>query len=274
MPDVTTRSPGFTSEVPGTYSMRSVPSPKPTMTPCVRVRSTSAPAAALRSISSCTFDARSLGRMTRPTTPAGEITAMSAARPDDFPLSMVTVRNSGLAAAAMISAAVVSRPERSRSSSNCRRLSVRCATARSSCRRTCSVCTSCLRAALSVWTCCSATYPVQTPRTPSTTAIVARCTSENAPNVTACARGRPEAVLTCTEMRTTCSRMAAASRTPGRCLMSQGPWSGSRSNRWRSCAAGRTHRASCQRPARPTTAGPPRSTPAGRSPRAGACRGS
>ena len=46
--------------------------------------------------------------MTRPTTPAGEITAMSAASPSALPLSMVTVRNSGLAPAAMTSAAVVS----------------------------------------------------------------------------------------------------------------------------------------------------------------------
>ena len=69
----------------------SMPLAAPTTTPCTRVRSISAPAAALRSISSCTFEARRLGRITRPTTPAGEITAMSVARPSDEPLSMVTV---------------------------------------------------------------------------------------------------------------------------------------------------------------------------------------
>ncbi len=37
--------------------------------------------------------------MTRPTTPAGEITAMFASSPSDAPLSIVIVRNSGLAGA-------------------------------------------------------------------------------------------------------------------------------------------------------------------------------
>ena len=45
-------------------------------------------------------------------------------------------------------------------------------------------------------------------------------------------------------------------------------------SRSRFSAAGRTRRASCRRRARPTTADLPRSTPAGRSLRAGACRGS
>ena len=44
-------------------------------------------------------------------------------------------------------------------------------------------------------------------------------------------------------------------------------------NRSRSCAADRTRRASCRRRAPPTTADLRRSTPAGRSLRAGACRG-
>ena len=49
-------------------------------------------------MSICTFAARELGRITRPTTPAGAITAMSGFSPSDEPLSMVIVRNSGLGA--------------------------------------------------------------------------------------------------------------------------------------------------------------------------------
>ena len=45
--------------------------------------------------------------MTRPTTPAGAITAMSALMPSLVPLSMVIVRNSGLAPPAMTLAPVV-----------------------------------------------------------------------------------------------------------------------------------------------------------------------
>jgi hypothetical protein len=67
----------------------------------------SAPAAALRSTSSCTFDERPLGTTTRPTIPAGAITAMSARNPSCVPLSMVTVRKSSDAAPPMISDAIV-----------------------------------------------------------------------------------------------------------------------------------------------------------------------
>src|SRR5688572_21530215 len=58
------------------------------------------------------------------------------------------------------------------------------------------------------------------PRTPSIIAMVARCTSENAPKVTTCSTGMPAVVLTCAEIRTTWRRMAAVRATPGRCLMS------------------------------------------------------
>ena len=40
------------------------------------------------------------------------------------------------------------------------------------------------------------------------------------PKVTTWSTGRPDAVLTCAEISTTCRRMAAPSTTPGRCLMS------------------------------------------------------
>ena len=50
--------------------------------------------------------ARDVGRMMRPTTPAGEITAMSGFRPSLVPLSIVAVRKSGLAPPAMTYAAV------------------------------------------------------------------------------------------------------------------------------------------------------------------------
>ena len=56
----------------------------------------------------------------------------------------------GLAAPAITSAAAVSRLARSRSSSSWRRLSVRCASARSCCSRTCSDCSSCLSALFSL----------------------------------------------------------------------------------------------------------------------------
>src|SRR5215210_1916312 len=81
MPDVTTRSPSCTSAVPGTYSIRSV-SPCPTTTPCALVRSMRAPAAALRSMSICTLAARALGRITRPTTPAGGRSLVDGHRPE------------------------------------------------------------------------------------------------------------------------------------------------------------------------------------------------
>ena len=54
----------------------------------------------------------------RPTTPAGATTAMSAARPSPVPLSMVTVRNSGLAPAAITSAPVVARAARARAAAS------------------------------------------------------------------------------------------------------------------------------------------------------------
>jgi hypothetical protein len=66
-----------------------------------------APAAALRSMSSWTFDARRLGTTRRPTTPAGAITDMSVRSPSRVPRSMVSVLKSGVAAAPMISAAMV-----------------------------------------------------------------------------------------------------------------------------------------------------------------------
>jgi hypothetical protein len=52
-------------------------------------------------MSSWTFAARDVGRMMRPTTPAGEITAMSGCNPPLVPLSIVTVLKSGLAPPAM-----------------------------------------------------------------------------------------------------------------------------------------------------------------------------
>ena len=108
MPEVTTTSPTLMSDVPRTYSSRSDSSPVPMATPCARVRSTMAPTAALRSMSSCTLAARALGTMTRPTTPSGDNTAMSGRSPALVPLPSVTVRKSGVAEAAMTSAAVVS----------------------------------------------------------------------------------------------------------------------------------------------------------------------
>src|SRR5580765_7761560 len=62
MPEVTTRSPTTTSAVSDTYSSLRRWSPPPMATPCARDRSMSAPTAALRSLSSCTFADRAARR--------------------------------------------------------------------------------------------------------------------------------------------------------------------------------------------------------------------
>jgi hypothetical protein len=82
--------------------------------------------------------ARALGMITRPTTPAGAMTAMSGRSPSPVPLSIVSVRKSGLAPAAITSAAVVMRSDRSRSSRSCWSWRLRSASARCPCNVTCS----------------------------------------------------------------------------------------------------------------------------------------
>ena len=126
-------SPTLMSAVLLTKSSRIVASPSPMTTPCARDRSTSAPAAALRSISSCTLEALALGTMTRPTTPFGASTPMSGRMPAAVPLPIVMVRKSGVADPAMTSAAIVSRRVRVFRSSSRESASVRWARARSCC---------------------------------------------------------------------------------------------------------------------------------------------
>ena len=90
MPEVTTTSPTTMSATSDTYSIRSRSSPPPTTTPCARERSISAPAAALRSMSSCTFAARALGTTTRPTTPPARSPPCRRAARRAVPLSIVS----------------------------------------------------------------------------------------------------------------------------------------------------------------------------------------
>ena len=72
--------------------------PLPTTMPCARDRSISAPAAALRSMSSCTFAARRAGVTTRPTDARRRRRPPCRVRARRWcPRSMVTVRNSGVA---------------------------------------------------------------------------------------------------------------------------------------------------------------------------------
>ena len=78
--------------------------------PPARVRSLTAPTAALRSMMSCTRAAcAATGPTTRPTTPLGAITAMSACTPSALPRLTVTVSSPGLGLPAMTSAASVGR---------------------------------------------------------------------------------------------------------------------------------------------------------------------
>ena len=137
MPEVTTTSPTTTSATSDTYSIRSRSSPPPTTTPCARERSISAPAAALRSMSSCTFAERALGTTTRPTTPAGAITAMSRCSRRATPCRSSPSGNRASPPAPMISAAVVFSVSCSRSSSSRSRPRVRSASARCSCSAIC-----------------------------------------------------------------------------------------------------------------------------------------
>ena len=131
-------------------------------------------------MSICTFAARELGRMTRPTTPAGAITAMSGFSPSDEPLSMVIVRNSGLGAGRDDLGGRSSATRRADAdrgaAAGCR---VRCACARSSCSFTCSVCSSRRRCFVLAVHVAQRDVAVHSPRTPSNAVIVQRCNSEN-----------------------------------------------------------------------------------------------
>ena len=78
--------------------------------PPARVRSVRAPAAAYRSMSSCTRAACAAGTpMMRPTMPVGAITAMSAWTPSSAPRPIVIVRMPGFGFPAITSAAIVGR---------------------------------------------------------------------------------------------------------------------------------------------------------------------
>ena len=220
MPEVTTTSPTLMSDVPRTYSSRSDSSPVPMATPWARVRSTRAPTAALRSMSSCTLAARALGTMTRPTTPSGDSTAMSGRSPALVPLPSVTVRKSGVAEAAMTSAAVVSSSTRPRRSS--RRVSsvLRCASARSCCNRIC-VSASCWRRRwFSSRMPRRSTYPLHSELTASTAPAPPRCNSATRPKATACSTGMPDFDVTCAEIRMMCATTTSTNRMalpPRRC---------------------------------------------------------
>ena len=108
MPDVTTVSPTTTSNTSDTIFQ-----PQPVVAAAdddaLRARALDQRAGRGVAIDQQLHFGRSHGsaRRARPTTPAGAITAMSALTPSRVPLSIVSVRKSGVAAAPMMSAATV-----------------------------------------------------------------------------------------------------------------------------------------------------------------------
>src|SRR6266545_4555270 len=209
-PEATTASPGLTSVRFETSSIRSGGfASTPTTIPPARVRSIIAPAAALRSKSSCTRAAwRVTGPIIRPTTPPGAITAMSADTPSPLPRLIVTVRITGSGLPAMTSAASVGTvPCVFMSSSICSRSDL-IASACSCCSCTSSAATRCRSASFSAFAPRSPMYPPHTRRTPLTTDAVPNSIREKTSNVTACSARTPLFVCTCAEIRRICAIIA------------------------------------------------------------------
>ncbi len=186
--------------------------------PPARVRSVTAPAAALRSMSSCTRAACAAGRPTiRPTTPAGAITAMFVSTPSALPRSMVTVRMPGFGLPAMTSAASVGSAVLAFRSSSAWSCSDRRASARCSCSRTSSAATWLLQRL--VLRPRAAQRDVVAPRTSVRRAARSRSppwTRANSPNVTASSIGTPDFDCTCAEIRKMCPSVTTNSSTPVR----------------------------------------------------------
>ena len=101
MPDVTTTSPTTTSATSDTYSIRSA-IVADADDDALRARPLDERAGRGVAIDRAAAPSprAALGTTTRPTTPAGAMTAMSGRRPSRVPLSIVTVRKSGVGAGA------------------------------------------------------------------------------------------------------------------------------------------------------------------------------
>jgi hypothetical protein len=127
-------------------------------------------------------------------------------------LSIVTVRKSGVAAAPMMSAAVVFNGSCSRISSSRSRPRVRSASARCSCTAICAAASSRFSSSFSVLACLRPMYPLHSPRMPEMPPDSPRCSSEKTPKVTDSSTGTPVFEFTCAEMSRTCATITAMNR--------------------------------------------------------------
>ena len=173
-----------------------------------RVRSISAPAAALRSISSCTRAACAAGRpITRPTMPAGAITAMSACTPSPLPRSIVTRPDAGIGVA-RDDFGRERRERRARlrdpaapAAAPCARPARAAPAAGPPGRRPGSLQRLVLRSRAPQRDVVAPDVPPDVHDAPP----APRCTRENSPNVTASSTGTPDRDCTCAEIRTSCA---------------------------------------------------------------------